>query len=155
MTQDEIKKALECCETDWCCVCPYYKYESCETILKKDVLTLITEQEKEIERLDTDFITLECNYDKIYDEHKQHKIENENLKILNNKFRECIDYLKAEVKQSQIDVLNKVMNYINNKIENDYGDMSDSVNYLTINIDDFDDFIDELIRDVQNGEDKG
>lgn len=104
----------------------------------------------EIERLETDFITLECNYDKIYDEHKQHKIENENLKILNNKFRECIDYLKAEVKQSQIDVLNRVMTYINDKIENDYGDMSDSVEYLTINIDDFDDFIDELIKEVQN-----
>lgn len=104
----------------------------------------------EIERLKADFITLECNYDKIYDEHKQHKIENENLKILNNKFRECIDYLKAEVKQSQIDVLNRVMTYINDKIENDYGDMSDSVNYLTIDIDDFDDFIDELIKEVQN-----
>ena len=104
----------------------------------------------EIERLDTDFITLECNYDKIYDEHKQHKIENENLKILNNKVRECIDYLKAEVKQSQIDVLNRVMTYINDKIENDYGDMSDSVKYLTINIDDFDNFIDELIKEVQN-----
>ena len=48
----------------------------------------------------------------------------------------------AEVKQAQIDVLNRVMTYINNKIENDYGDMSDSVNYLTIDIDDFDDFID-------------
>ena len=51
MTQDEIKKALECCETDSCCFCPYYKYEGCETILKKDVLALIIEQEKEIERL--------------------------------------------------------------------------------------------------------
>lgn len=110
----------------------------------------VSEYEAEIKRLKADFITLECNYDKIYDEHKQHKIENENLKILNNKFRECIDYLKAEVKQSQIDVLNRVMTYINDKIENDYGDMSDSVNYLTIDIDDFDDFIDELIKEVQN-----
>lgn len=68
----------------------------------------VSEYKAEIERLETDFITLECNYDKIYDEHKEHKIENENLKILNNKFRECIDYLKAEVKQAQIDVLNKL-----------------------------------------------
>ena len=65
-----------------------------------------------------------------------------------------IERLKEEKKQAQIDVLNRVMTYINNKIENDYGDMSDSVNYLTINIDDFDDFIDELIKEVQNGEDK-
>ena len=72
---------------------------------------------------------------------------------LNNKYVE-IERLKAEVKQAQIDVLNRVMTYINNKIENDYGDMSDSVQYLTINIDDFDDFIDELIKEVQNGKDK-
>ena len=71
---------------------------------------------------------------------------------LNNKYVE-IERLKAEVKQAQIDVLNRVMTYINNKIENDYGDMSDSVNYLTIDIDDFDDFIDELIKEVQNGKD--
>ena len=56
----------------------------------------------------------------------------------------------GDVKQAQIDVLNRVMTYINDKIENDYGDMSDSVKYLTINIDDFDDFIDELIEEVQN-----
>lgn len=56
----------------------------------------------------------------------------------------------GDVKQAQIDVLNRVMTYINDKIENDYGDMSDSVQYLTINIYDFDDFIDELMAEVQN-----
>ena len=68
--------------------------------------------------------------------------------------RDIVNSGYGDVKQAQIDVLNRVMTYINNKIENDYGDMSDSVNYLTINIDDFDDFIDELIKEVQNGEDK-
>lgn len=66
-----------------------------------------------------------------------------------------VDSLNRIVKQAQIDVLNRVMTYINDKIENDYGDMSDSVKYLTINIYDFDDFIDELMAEVQNGEDKG
>ena len=61
-----------------------------------------------------------------------------------------IERLKAEVKQAKLDVLNRVMTYINNKIEAEYGDMSDSVQYLTINIDDFDDFIDELTKEVQN-----
>ena len=55
----------------------------------------------------------------------------------------------GDVKQAQIDVLNRVMTYINDKIENDYGDMSDSVKYLTIDIDDFDDFIDELIKEIE------
>ena len=61
----------------------------------------------------------------------------------------------GDVKQAQIDVLNRVMTYINDKIEAEYGDMSDSVNYLTIDIDDFDDFIDELIKEVQDGKDNG
>ena len=60
------------------------------------------------------------------------------------------EYQEQQVKQAQIDVLNRVMTYINDKIENDYGDMSDSVQYLTINIDDFDDFIDELIKEIEN-----
>lgn len=59
------------------------------------------------------------------------------------------EQIKA-IKQAKIDVLNRVMTYINDKIENDYGDMSDCAKYLTINIDDFDDFIDELIKEVEN-----
>lgn len=59
------------------------------------------------------------------------------------------EYREQQVKQAKIDMLNRVMTYINNKIEAEYGDMSDSVNYLTIDIDDFDDFIDELIKEVE------
>lgn len=69
--------------------------------------------------------------------------------------RDIVEAGYGDVKQAKIDILNRVMTYINDKIENDYGDMSDSVNYLTIDIDDFDDFIDELIKEVQNDEDKG
>lgn len=64
--------------------------------------------------------------------------------------RDIVDAGYGDVKQAKIDVLNRVMTYVNDKIENDYGDMSDSVQYLTINIDDFDDFIDELIKEVEN-----
>ena len=66
-----------------------------------------------------------------------------------SEYKAEIERLKEEKKQAQIDVLNRVMTYINDKIENDYGDMSDSVKYLTIDIDDFDDFIDELIKEVE------
>ena len=49
MTKDEIKKALECCIKGDCCDCPYY--DGCTQELTTDALNLITEQEKEIERL--------------------------------------------------------------------------------------------------------
>ena len=106
MTQDEIKKALECCAKSYgddihCSDCPYYTLTPraccetfCQDVLCKDALTLITEQEIEIERL------------------------------------------KEEKKQAQIDVLNKL------KKCDVYGAVPLK-------------YFDELIKEVQNGEDKG
>lgn len=63
MTKDEIKKALECCAKSYgddvhCTDCPYDTLTPraccerfCQDVLCKDALKLITEQEKEIERL--------------------------------------------------------------------------------------------------------
>lgn len=131
MTQDEIKEALETCILGYCTGCPYDGCDGdCRDELHKDVLTLITEQEKEIERLKDD-------YAKLQEQFAQYQMASDKE-------------MKAQRRQGQIDVLNRVMTYINDKIENDYGDMSDNVKYLTINIDDFDDFIDELIKEVQN-----
>ena len=39
----------------------------------------------------------------------------------------AIDF-EQQLKQAKVEVLNRDMTYINNKIENDYVDMSDSVN---------------------------
>lgn len=100
MTKDDIKKRLECCETDWCCVCPYYKYEGCETILKKDVLTLITEQEQEIERLKAEFKQLQTNAE----------ILARGVRDLNHENYE----LTEKIKQVQIDTLNKVKDMLDN-----------------------------------------
>ena len=52
MNKDEIKKALQCCSAvgfdDGCSVCPY----DCRcNELDRDALNIITEQEKEIDRL--------------------------------------------------------------------------------------------------------
>ena len=52
MNKDEIKKALKCCAgIDDCDDCPYDVVRSCSDRLKLDARELITEQEKEIERL--------------------------------------------------------------------------------------------------------
>ena len=58
MTKDEIKKGLECCccNSDFknaCRNCSYLTCPGCNDTLCKDALTLITEQENEIERLRT------------------------------------------------------------------------------------------------------
>lgn len=53
MTKDEIKKALEVCVDIhyFCEDCPYDDVRNCSDALKNDARELITEQEKEIERL--------------------------------------------------------------------------------------------------------
>lgn len=129
MTKDDIKKALMCCSNpsiSYCKDCPYANYgefDCCNGKMCKDSLNLITEQEKSIQMAQDSILSLA---------------------------QQNQEYREQQVKQAQIDILNKVMTYINNKIENDYGDMSDCAKYLTINIDDFDDFIDELMAEVEN-----
>ena len=124
MTKDEIKEALETCILCYCTGCPYDGCDGdCRDELHKDVLTLINEQEKSIQMAQDSILSLA---------------------------QQNQEYREQQVKQAKIDMLNRVMTYINNKIEAEYGDMSDSVNYLTIDIDDFDDFIYELIKEVQN-----
>lgn len=89
MTKDEIKKALECCvnpSVNPCKDCPYNKngdFSYCNDKILKDTLNLITEQEKEIDRL---------------------KAENKQLKT------ECalLDDELRIARQETIDVLNKL-----------------------------------------------
>ena len=110
-------------------------YELCADELIKRGYGDVSEYKAEIERLKAEFKQLETNAE----------ILARGVRDLNHENYE----LTEKMKQAQIDVLNRVMTYINDKIENDYGDMSDSVNYLTIDIDDFDDFMDELIKEVE------
>lgn len=52
MTKEDIKKALNCCDShipSACGDCPYCWVEECKDKLIADVLTLITEQEKPIQ----------------------------------------------------------------------------------------------------------
>ena len=52
LTDNEIKKALECCGTgDFCNHCKYQDYRVCRRHLAKDALDLIIRQEAEVERL--------------------------------------------------------------------------------------------------------
>ena len=49
-------------------------------------------------------------------------------------------------KQAVKEFADEIKDYINNKVEDEYGDMSDSVNYITIDIDEFETFIDNLLE---------
>ena len=54
MTKENIKEALETCILGYCTGCPYDGCDGdCRDELHKDALNIITEQEREIERLRT------------------------------------------------------------------------------------------------------
>lgn len=134
MTKDDIKKALEICNDIYapCNGCPYEICTNCDNTLHTDALNVIIEQEKEIERLRT---TLgQCNTEL-----------NSALESLKSQCRE-IGELKAGVKQAQIDVLNELKERARTSYVLDDFILGSVV---------FSKDIDELIKEVQNGEDKG
>lgn len=57
------------------------------------------------------------------------------------------DEMPNKIKQAVKEFAGKIKDYINNKVEDEYGDMSDSVNYITIDIDEFETFIDNLLEE--------
>lgn len=102
MNKDEIKKAFNICcdaQTQSCTGCPILELEKrngrgCKFNLFTSVIDIVTEQEKEIERLRT---TLgQCNTEL-----------NSALESLKSQCRE-IGELKAGTKQAKIDVLNEL-----------------------------------------------
>lgn len=100
MTKDEIKKALMKCSVDTCKDCPYDNTGLyCCAKLKRDALDLITEQEKEIERLKAENDT-NMQYIRMMGIQSHIKTSNE------------------QVKQAKIDVLNEL------KVRHDYANMT-------------------------------
>lgn len=85
MNEDEIKKALKCCQDydyESCVDCPYRKHsEDCTNDILKDALKLITEQEKDYSKLQEMFANYQLASDK---------------------------EIRAQVKQAKIDVLNRL-----------------------------------------------
>ena len=56
------------------------------------------------------------------------------------------DEMPTRINKAVKEFADKIKDYINNKVEDEYGDMSDSVNYITIDIDEFETFIDNLLE---------
>lgn len=94
MTKEEIKKGLEFCKANWCVMCPYCNCIGCEGFLKQDALTLITEQEQEIEKLKAEFKQLETNAE----------ILARGVRDLNHENYE----LTEKIKQAKIEVLTEL-----------------------------------------------
>lgn len=114
MTKDDIKKALTCCSNPSisCCKdCPYANYgefDCCNGKMYKDVLNLITEQEKENEKLEQ-LNAIQCDaWQKLSDENERLVTENNSNLRYNSVLRKENKKLKEEIKQAQIDVLNKL-----------------------------------------------
>lgn len=145
MTNKEIKKALEKCVDIHCNSCPYAdNYSDCTNRLKDDARSLIIKQEQEIARLNE----VIKNYKEVLCETTQRK---DDAIKLNDKL---IDEYEIKVKQAKIDVLNKLKDYVNQLACDEYGDSACDTNYITIDIDKYEQDIDEMIAEVQNGGDK-
>lgn len=137
MTKDEIKRALKmCADTCFRVCCPYGAAINCCGKLKRDALDLITEQEKEIDFQVQDRARLQREIDELEQAHEQRVEE--------------IKRLKAEVKQAKINAMieleEKIVEHMGEReymgVKYKQGVFSKSE-------------IDELIKEVQDAENKG
>lgn len=136
MTIQDIKKALEFCAQDnyyFCGGCSYDDVRNCNDKLKIDALNVIIEQEREIERLKNANSELTDNL--VFYKDKSYKLERSVDKLKTE--------IEQEIKQTKIDVLNKVKKFARRSL--------DCQNEYAVDVD----YIDELIKEVQNGKDKG
>lgn len=149
MTKDEIKKALMKCSVDSCKDCPYdNKGLYCCGKLKRDALALITEQEKEIERLKAENgqsrksgilgynATVEFHDDAVSEPSADCKDIEKYAKQFCNRI---ISINEKEIKQAKIDVLN----YLKDGYEVDISTSNDCD--MVVRVDD----IDELIKEIE------
>ena len=167
MTKEEIKKGLEQCVKSYddmnCEDCPYVTRMPCrdifcQDVLCKDALSLIIEQEKRIERLRTDKQELKTiveqvgdNYNKAFERLKAQQQEIDALKAENKQLKtECalLDDELRIARQDTIDVLNKIKDYVNQLACDEYGDSACDTNYITIDIDKYEQDIDEMIEEL-------
>lgn len=126
MNKDEIKKALEFCADAFPCEgCAYHDDLMCTDKLKTDALNVIIEQEQEIEKWKND-------YAKLQEQFAQYQMASDKE-------------IAAQVKQAQIDVLNKAKERIGNAIDA-YYNLDGGGYYLAEGA--MND-IDELIREVE------
>ena len=137
MTKEDIIKALTCCSNpsiSYCKDCPYANYgefDCCNGKMCKDALDLIIEQEREIERL----------------KDKCEELRNEKWNAQDDLDSYC-DEMPNKIKRAKIDMLNELKKYLHTE---DF----DTPDERWKPESEFCAIIDELIKEVQNGEDKG
>lgn len=130
MNKDKIKKALTCCKEDCCSFCPHWCEKGCQYQTLSDALDLITEQEKEIEQLTEE--------------------RNRYAETL-AKYQMASDKeIMAQKKQAVKEFAEKLKDYINDKIIEEFFDMAVGIKYFTIDIDEFEEHVDELLEEYEN-----
>ena len=154
MNIDTIKKGLECSQNpsiNSCKDCPYNnngEFSCCDGEMCKDALNLITEQEKKIERLkdENKENCWKCIEAKRVTEEDCAKLQEEfaNYQIASDK------EIMAQKKQAVKEFAEKLKDYINDKIIEEFFDMAVGIKYFTIDIDEFEEHVDELLKEYEN-----
>ena len=131
MNKDDIKKALEFCADAFPCDgCAYHDDLMCTDKLKTDALNVIIEQEQEIEKWKND-------YAKLQEQFAQYQMASDKE-------------IMAQKKQVVKEFAEKLKDYINDKIIEEFFDMAVGIKYFTIDIDEFEEHVDELLKEYEN-----
>ncbi len=130
---------------------PYEKINDIAVALVKEGYGNISEYKAEIKRLEQ-LNAIQCDaWQKLSDENERLVTENNSNLRYNSVLRKENKKLKEEIKQAQLGVLGKLWSNISNSKQLIQSHIADG----SFTIEDIYMEIDELIKEVQNGEDKG
>lgn len=139
MMIDDIKKVLALCVDSICDDCPYADTKDCYNQIKLDARSLIIEQEQEIARLKAELKQLKTNAG----------ILARGVRDLNHENYELTEKIKQAKIEAVKEFAEKLKDYINDKIIEEFFDMAVGIKYFTIDIDEFEEHVDELLKEYE------
>lgn len=148
MSDEDIKKALECCrrdDYDYCKVCPYLnKNKPCQESLIRDCFGFINRQQAEIKKLKWEKDHFEFKVDDLNGKLEKFK---EYRDIKNEAYEREIEKLQAEIKQAKSEAIKEFaerlrLRAIKTRFDAMYGAVIEISN----------DTITEIVKELEGGE---
>ena len=141
MTDKEIITALECCKKDDCDNCPN-DFGNCYANLSGYSLDIINRQQAEIERLRKEVNLVSIQFQDAQERYEEVQTEIEQWKEEANKYQKLWCIAIDDIEAAKSEIYKEFAEHLKERWSNNYYDSPDV---------DFDEFVDNLLKEYEKG----
>lgn len=128
MTDKNIIKAMECCNTQNCADCPLYNgnsfSEKCKAICFKEMTSLINRQQAEVERLRKEVNLVSIQFQDLQERYEEEQAEIERLKSMNQSKLDMLHDIRAELETAKAEAIKEFAERLKNDLFYKCGDLN-------------------------------